>query len=86
MAQNRHYKQFIYCLCQVGSEVARVACEADGGGGATRHMQNMDWEYAVVASNDVNAFVVPGGKVVVFRGACGDRKISMTRLQPYLTN
>jgi predicted Zn-dependent protease len=31
-------------------------------------MQNLDWEFAVINSPDVNAFVAPGGKVVVFSG------------------
>ena len=30
----------------------------------------MDWEFAVIKSNDVNAFVVPGGKVVVYTVRC----------------
>lgn len=32
-------------------------------------MCNLDWEFAVVESPEVNAFVVPGGKVVVYTGA-----------------
>jgi hypothetical protein len=31
-------------------------------------MRNLDWEFAVVESPEVNAFVVPGGKVVVYTG------------------
>jgi predicted Zn-dependent protease len=43
---------------------------ADGaGGGYYKHMQNLDWEFAVINSPDVNAFVAPGGKVVVYTGA-----------------
>lgn len=32
-------------------------------------MRNLDWEFAVVESPEINAFVVPGGKVVVYTGA-----------------
>eukprot|EP00882_Tetradesmus_deserticola_P023045 GHRQ01025076.1.p1 GENE.GHRQ01025076.1~~GHRQ01025076.1.p1 ORF type:complete len:221 (+),score=40.73 GHRQ01025076.1:220-882(+) len=53
---------------RVGLRIAQVA--ADGaGGGYYKHMQNLDWEFAVINSPDVNAFVAPGGKVVVFSGA-----------------
>lgn len=31
-------------------------------------MQGLKWEFAVIDSDDVNAFVVPGGKVVVYTG------------------
>lgn len=31
-------------------------------------MRNLDWEFAVINSPEVNAFVVPGGKVVVYTG------------------
>jgi metalloendopeptidase OMA1, mitochondrial len=54
---------------RVGQRVAAVA--GDGrGGGFQRHMSpdQTSWEFAVVRSNQVNAFVVPGGKVVVYTG------------------
>lgn len=42
---------------------------ADGGGGGyVDHMRNLDWEFAVIHSPEINAFVVPGGKVVVYTG------------------
>lgn len=31
-------------------------------------MKRMNWEFAVIKSPMVNAFVAPGGKVVVFTG------------------
>lgn len=31
-------------------------------------LQGLKWEFAVVDSDQVNAFVVPGGKVVVYTG------------------
>lgn len=39
------------------------------GGGNIGHMENINWEYAVIDSPQANAFVAPGGKVVVFTGA-----------------
>lgn len=33
--------------------------------------QEMQWEYAVIDSDEVNAFVVPGGKVCVYTGLLG---------------
>ena len=33
------------------------------------HLQNLEWEFAVIDEPDTpNAFVTPGGKVVVFTG------------------
>ena len=31
-------------------------------------MQGLNWEFVVIADEQENAFVVPGGKVVVFTG------------------
>ena len=31
-------------------------------------MQDIEWEFAVIRSQEPNAFVAPGGKVVVFSG------------------
>lgn len=31
-------------------------------------MQGLKWEFAVIDSPQINAFVVPGGKVVVYTG------------------
>lgn len=36
--------------------------------GATSHMEGLKWEFNVIQDDQVNAFVVPGGKVVVFTG------------------
>jgi hypothetical protein len=52
---------------RVGSRIASVA--ADGfGGGFNKHMKGLRWEFAVIDSPEMNAFVVPGGKVVVYTG------------------
>lgn len=47
---------------RIGARLAKVAAEGKGGG-EYQHMQNLDWEYAVIKSDIPNAFVVPGGKV-----------------------
>lgn len=40
--------------------------------GYTDHMRDYEWEVFVVRSKTPNAFVVPGGKIVVFTGANGN--------------
>jgi predicted Zn-dependent protease len=52
---------------RVGKRLALIASD-DYGGGFTQQMKGMNWEFAVIKSPDVNAFVVPGGKVVVYTG------------------
>lgn len=52
---------------RIGTRIAAVA--GDGvGGGAQEHMKDLRWEFAVIRSPEINAFVVPGGKVVVYTG------------------
>lgn len=52
---------------RVGQRIASIA--SDGyGGGFHEHMKHLKWEFAVINSPEVNAFVVPGGKVVVYTG------------------
>ena len=41
------------------------------GGGFQGHLRGLQWEFAVIDSPQVNAFVVPGGKVVVYTGKQG---------------
>lgn len=52
---------------RVGKRIAAVASD-DYGGGYKEQMKGIQWEFAVIQSPDVNAFVVPGGKVVVYTG------------------
>jgi predicted Zn-dependent protease len=52
---------------RVGSRIAAVASDG-AGGGFHSHMENLTWEFSVINSPEVNAFVVPGGKVVVYTG------------------
>lgn len=52
---------------RVGMRVAQAATDGYGGG-FQRHLRDLNWEFAVINSPQVNAFVVPGGKVVVYTG------------------
>jgi metalloendopeptidase OMA1, mitochondrial len=52
---------------RVGTRIAAIASDG-AGGGYHAHMQNLKWEFSVINSPEVNAFVVPGGKVVVYTG------------------
>lgn len=47
---------------RLGLAIAAVAGDG-GGGGYQAHMQNLQWEFAVIDNPTPNAFVVPGGKV-----------------------
>lgn len=35
---------------------------------ATKHLEGLNWEVVVVRDNNINAFCLPGGKIVVFTG------------------
>jgi predicted Zn-dependent protease len=39
-----------------------------GGGGYTSHLDGLKWEVIVVNKDILNAFCLPGGKIVVFTG------------------
>lgn len=52
---------------RVGRRIADTL-EHGRGGGFQGHVKGLDWEFAVIRSPQVNAFVVPGGKVVVYTG------------------
>eukprot|EP00201_Polytomella_parva_P002705 CAMPEP_0175078900 /NCGR_PEP_ID=MMETSP0052_2-20121109/24462_1 /TAXON_ID=51329 ORGANISM="Polytomella parva, Strain SAG 63-3" /NCGR_SAMPLE_ID=MMETSP0052_2 /ASSEMBLY_ACC=CAM_ASM_000194 /LENGTH=259 /DNA_ID=CAMNT_0016349047 /DNA_START=437 /DNA_END=1216 /DNA_ORIENTATION=+ len=51
----------------IGEKIAKVASDGFGGGNWS-HMKDMQWEFAVIRNGAPNAFVVPGGKVVVYSG------------------
>ncbi|WOK94286.1 hypothetical protein Cni_G02988 [Canna indica] len=42
--------------------------EARGSKPMTKHLEGLNWEVLVVRDNAVNAFCLPGGKIVVFTG------------------
>ncbi|KAK9822887.1 hypothetical protein WJX74_001067 [Apatococcus lobatus] len=51
----------------IGLKIANVAANGKGGG-FLDHMKGIKWEYAVIRSEEPDAFVAPGGKVVVYTG------------------
>ena len=53
--------ELVWQYCSVDS----TACSAARKPGT---LQGLEWEFAVINSPQVNAFVVPGGKMVVYTG------------------
>ena len=51
---------------RVVNAVKKADTDVDG---YTAHMRDYEWEVFAVRSKTPNAFVVPGGKIVVFTGA-----------------
>jgi metalloendopeptidase OMA1, mitochondrial len=47
---------------------SRNAGKGRGHEVATKHLEHLNWEVIVVRDNMVNAFCLPGGKIVVFTG------------------
>uniref|UniRef100_A0A7S3VQ66 Peptidase M48 domain-containing protein n=1 Tax=Dunaliella tertiolecta TaxID=3047 RepID=A0A7S3VQ66_DUNTE len=58
---------YVAAVKRAGMRVAEVAADGSGGG-VFEHMKDVQWEFAVISSPVPNAFVVPGGKVVVYTG------------------
>lgn len=55
---------------RIADRVVTAVKKADNDvDGYTSHMRDYDWEVFAVRSKTPNAFVVPGGKIVVFTGA-----------------
>ncbi|GAX84856.1 hypothetical protein CEUSTIGMA_g12277.t1 [Chlamydomonas eustigma] len=66
LPENHHYCKLVK---SVGMRVAQVASSEDPGFAANlQHMKGLHWDFAVIQSPVPNAFVVPGGKVVVYTG------------------
>jgi metalloendopeptidase OMA1, mitochondrial len=51
-------ERIVKALPQIGEEVS----------GYWKHLEQYQWEFVAVDSGEANAFVVPGGKVVVYTG------------------
>lgn len=47
---------------------SRKAAKGHGNEVATKHLEGLNWEVIVVRDDMVNAFCLPGGKIVVFTG------------------
>ena len=53
---------------RVGSRIASAVTNYYTGKGIGGELQNYKWEYNLVSSNEVNAWCMPGGKIVVYTG------------------
>lgn len=54
-------------VARVLGRIVQVASDGEGGG-YTKHLHGFKWELAVIKDDQVNAYVAPGGKVVVYTG------------------
>lgn len=53
---------------RVGSRIARAVETFYKNNGYESELENYTWEFNLVKDNSVNAFAMPGGKVVIFTG------------------
>ena len=53
---------------RVGQRLATAVENFLTNNGYASEVQNFKWEFNLVASNEVNAFCMPGGKIVVYEG------------------
>jgi predicted Zn-dependent protease len=53
---------------RVGSRIASAVTSFYKGQSASADLKNYQWEYNLVNSNQVNAWCMPGGKIVVYTG------------------
>jgi predicted Zn-dependent protease len=53
---------------RVGQRLATAVESYLRNNGYANELQNFQWEFNLVASNEVNAFCMPGGKIVVYEG------------------
>lgn len=53
---------------RVGQKLATAVETFLKNNGAAEDLQYYEWEFNLVKSNDVNAFCMPGGKIVVYEG------------------
>jgi predicted Zn-dependent protease len=55
-------------VIRVGKKIAAATEEYLRANGLTNEIQNFAWEFNLVKDNQVNAFCMPGGKIVVYEG------------------
>ena len=53
---------------RVGEKIAKACEEFLAEKGQSKRVQNFDWEFNLVDDNTINAWCMPGGKVVVYTG------------------
>lgn len=55
-------------VTRVGKKIAAATENYLRANGLSSEIPNFQWEFHLVKSNDVNAFCMPGGKIVVYEG------------------
>lgn len=55
-------------VVRVGKKLATAVEQYLRENGYANEVNNFKWEFNLIASNDVNAFCMPGGKIVVYEG------------------
>ena len=67
-AQPSTNKQWTAMVKRVGQRLAQAVETFLKNNGMTNEVQNYAWEFNLVKDNQVNAFCMPGGKIVVYEG------------------
>lgn len=75
-SSSREYKM----INQIAERVID-AVRQQNGGGFQKHVDRFSWEVVVVDDKVPNAFVLPGGKIVVFTGECSAEGVRNTACQ-----
>ncbi len=64
-SRNRRHSERV---TRVGRRIAQATEQFLQENGYANQIGNFDWEFSLVKDNEVNAFCMPGGKIVVFEG------------------
>ncbi|RYY55386.1 MAG: M48 family peptidase [Chitinophagaceae bacterium] len=55
-------------VTRVGQRITKAVTDYYASKGLSSQLEGYQWEYKLVQSNDVNAWCMPGGKIVVYTG------------------
>jgi len=55
-------------VARVGDKIKRAAQEWVKSEGSPQYLKDYSWEYKLVQSSEINAWCMPGGKIVVYTG------------------